>query len=733
MKFKPHESAYVKDQQLLGIIHGSPGCGKTFTAKKLAEQMNLRILFTGTTHTAAKELQGYTINELLKLGENKSNFTYTTIKADNIQWIQDKLKDIDLLVIDEASMLTPVTLARIDLHLTLAFENYAFGGKDILLIGDFWQFPPVDEYLKYPALYQATVREGRGQSTQNDAYKKGTTTFMLFKMMILNGQERATPQYNEWLSKLRDPNVECPITDPWISKLNILTAKDITSKSKIDWTFTPTIVSGNHERRSIIQYKIKLFGKRYNEPILRWICKVKIAKVKNRNKYVEPEWDPEDIYPEIIQYFVRGTECVLTGKVHDLRKGTIATYIGVVWADKNDEKDIDTLPIGQVTTVKQPEYIIVEIITDKEKKIKKTIPIKAAYTTFKQNVANGQGGYIKKKRAFLRHPTELTISKTYHKTQGGNYNDIILSINSCSKSSLKIKKLSITSLYVGLSRVHDFNEHRVLPISKEDIESLKNLKHDPLLKIFFNNYDKDGNWKYDGLKQFHQNEVRQAKLNLGMIDFDSLIIDDCKLFEKPLDLILESKKKNIQNYKNALKEAHAEGKKLLEENNGIILLEKHIELKKQLIKHNLQNMSKKDMRYYAKRLGIKNVKTIGIYQLRIQLETINKQTKSLCHGIRTNINTKQMDIENYHSDNNINLNETYTDSCQEDDDIDLNEQHNVQHVNAEMNIDLSRIHLDSCQEDDDIDLSDHSSNHSSDQDVFEQMQIDFKDKDKTWI
>ncbi len=38
-------------------------------------------------------------------------------------------------------MMTPVTLARIDLRLRNVFNGeYPFGGKDVILIGDMWQF-----------------------------------------------------------------------------------------------------------------------------------------------------------------------------------------------------------------------------------------------------------------------------------------------------------------------------------------------------------------------------------------------------------------------------------------------------------------------------------------------------------------------------------------------------------------------------------------------------------------
>ena len=62
-----------------------------------------------------------------------------------------------LLLVEEALMLTPVTLARIDLRLRHCFDpDLPFRGKHILLCGDMWLFPPVSDLYK-PVLYQSAV------------------------------------------------------------------------------------------------------------------------------------------------------------------------------------------------------------------------------------------------------------------------------------------------------------------------------------------------------------------------------------------------------------------------------------------------------------------------------------------------------------------------------------------------------------------------------------------------
>ncbi len=86
---------------------------------------------------------------------------------------------------------------------------------------------------------------------------------------------------------------------------------------------TPTIVSGHYERREIIRHKMLKFGKRYNEPILTWVCPIRVAQVRRRNLYQEPEAEVANVYKELTQYFVRGAECVLTDKIHGLRKQCI--------------------------------------------------------------------------------------------------------------------------------------------------------------------------------------------------------------------------------------------------------------------------------------------------------------------------------------------------------------------------------------------------------------------------
>ncbi|MCP4053193.1 MAG: hypothetical protein GY739_09005, partial [Mesoflavibacter sp.] len=640
-----------------------------------------------------------------------------------------RLQDVDVLVIDEVSMLTPVTLARIDLHLRCAFnKDYVFGGKDIVLVGDFFQFPPIsDNNIPFMALYQAAVRIQRNPHiyVHNTNYEKGARLFMLFQLVQLRGQERAEEKYKQWLDKLRDYNTEHPIDDDFLDEMNILNSKDMEDE-KIDWALTPTIVTGHFERRKIIQHKMTLFAKRTQQPILRWVNKVATGKLntdKRKNNYRKLGFDPEveNMYPELIQYFVRGAEIRLTKKVHGFPKGTLATYVGVAWKNKNDEEDLDILPTGKIKTVEVPEYIIIKIKPKKTKEeekehvkslpARKFIPLKPVYHRFEDKIAtskapkDSKGRKQPKYRAYERHPCQLTISRTYHVTQGATYNCIILSLNSVLANAQKIKVFDIISFYVGLSRVHNFDELRVLDFSPEQRDALKKLTLDPLLKAYFNNYDDDGNWNFEGLREEHENNLKEATLELGMIAKHLLTNDDCAEFIKRLDLHMKGSK-NSENYKKCIKKPHSKGRKLLHNNNNKLLHKKRKEFTKKFLEENYDKMTLKRMKYWAKRLGMKTTQ-------RYKIEVTSYLDKIIR---KSNIHIdSDVDESSEHSNENNNS------EIDEDDDIQMNisnTNRNIIEINEDEDIHMNIFNTENSQSDDNVNYGpDNNENDEKGQEI----------------
>ena len=387
------------------------------------------------------------------------------------------------------------------------------------------------------------------------------------------------------------------------------------SDDTINWTNTGIIVSGNAERYRFIAEKILAFGKKYNEPILHWTCPVKIAK----NEYDTIPIQANENYKQLHRYFARGAPCILTETINTkigLGKGIEGTYVDAVWI-KHDI-DISESSSGNIHQVTQPDYLIIAV-QQKQKTI--TFAIKPTAAQFKDS----NGTY----KGCLQHECESSGAVTFHKVQGKTMQSTILSLNARKDISKRIYPISLPSIYVGCSRVHTI-ALRILPMSREDKEALKKLKWDPYLPMFFRNWNDDGKWMSNGLKQHRDAFIKKVKIKLASITWDSITKAEAYQFVKQLDLIVESETQSptMAEYKNALQTAYAEGQTLLQANNNTILKQQRNETKQKLQKENIRSMHLTKLRYYAKRLGIANVTVLNKQVLKQALTHIREQEET---------------------------------------------------------------------------------------------------------
>lgn len=144
------------------FLTGKAGTGKTTFLRDLGRLTHKRFVIVAPTGIAALNAKGVTIHSqfLLPFGsflptreaegnfsENHGFFTQQTLARRHPlnQFRRNVLKAIDLLVIDEVSMLRADILDAIDYRLRSVKRNYnvPFGGIQVLLIGDLYQLPPI--------------------------------------------------------------------------------------------------------------------------------------------------------------------------------------------------------------------------------------------------------------------------------------------------------------------------------------------------------------------------------------------------------------------------------------------------------------------------------------------------------------------------------------------------------------------------------------------------------------
>ena len=130
--------------QLLLIITGKAGCGKSFVIDRIRNLLRSKCIVSAMFGIAAFNVSGKTLHHLLKLPiKGKRN---CELKGPALFELQENLQDIHYIVIDEFSVVGQKELAWINRRCKQAKGKFdvPFGGINIILVGDLGQLPPVN-------------------------------------------------------------------------------------------------------------------------------------------------------------------------------------------------------------------------------------------------------------------------------------------------------------------------------------------------------------------------------------------------------------------------------------------------------------------------------------------------------------------------------------------------------------------------------------------------------------
>lgn len=202
------------------FVHGIGGTGKTYIAKQIYKKYP-NVVLTSTTGISALNLGGITIHSFSGLGyfsgTAKENFDKM-----NKRYLHDKrivLKTVDILIIDEISMLSGKNLDLLNNFFKLLFKtNKAFGGMRIIFTGDVLQLPPVEE---------------ESENMTDYFFKSNTWKTMDLKIINLNIPYRY--ENKEWFERLKRVRLGK------ITKSDHLFFTEKEVSDEIDETITPFI------------------------------------------------------------------------------------------------------------------------------------------------------------------------------------------------------------------------------------------------------------------------------------------------------------------------------------------------------------------------------------------------------------------------------------------------------------------------------------------------------------
>ena len=129
------------------FLTGEPGSGKTHVINRYIawlEAAGLNVAVTASTGIAATHIGGMTIHSWSGIGIKDSLSPQDLDAISTREKIVKRAKNAHVLVIDEISMLDGKVLDMVDQVLrTVRQKPEAFGGLQVVVVGDFFQLPPV--------------------------------------------------------------------------------------------------------------------------------------------------------------------------------------------------------------------------------------------------------------------------------------------------------------------------------------------------------------------------------------------------------------------------------------------------------------------------------------------------------------------------------------------------------------------------------------------------------------
>jgi len=198
--------------------------------------------------------------------------------------LSEKLLGEDFIIFDEISMVDPTFLGQASSCLAEVMGNdNLFGGKSVILVGDFFQLKPVAAKPLYSAALEdkniIPTPKGTADLEKKSDFLLGVKAFAQFRLVEINQQVRAAddPIQIATLESLRDLTQKEFITNEILKSLlkRTLKPEDLNTPTPLHdsldtWSNAPVCVTSNQERNNLTPVLALQLAKVNRVPLVTW-------------------------------------------------------------------------------------------------------------------------------------------------------------------------------------------------------------------------------------------------------------------------------------------------------------------------------------------------------------------------------------------------------------------------------------------------------------------------------
>ena len=248
---------YIENTDAHVFVTGRAGTGKSTLLSHLTANTEKSFAVCAPTGVAALNVGGVTIHSLFTfplglLGE-------VDIGKHLSRRTRDVLKALDMLVIDEVSMVSADLMDAMDRAMRIARgrRNLPFGGAQVVMFGDPYQLAPVPPRDPQERAYMADNYQSGWFFDAHVWRDAGLERFELSEIF-----RQADSNFKEILNAIRDGSVSQEMLDVLNKAGNRFPPHSDVIKLA---TINETVNSVNHQRMALIESEPKLFRATYSE------------------------------------------------------------------------------------------------------------------------------------------------------------------------------------------------------------------------------------------------------------------------------------------------------------------------------------------------------------------------------------------------------------------------------------------------------------------------------------